>query len=202
MGAQPTGCCRNDIHVVTEVFERFTAAGPNQNPAALITLIAGALLDAGQRDDAARWLDRLPLLDAVEEAFDAAIQEKRAGRNERAHRYFQVAGDAVMRDVKALHEFAQVKMKLADKARRTRPPDWRTGNRLLDEAREMLQRVVQMDAPPTRHAWAWFDLGRVLKWRRAPLHEIRHAFQEALRLAPDEPRFREALTRLENARRS
>jgi ATP-dependent DNA helicase RecG len=189
---------RDDIHAATEVYDRFTAANPSQNPAALINLISGALLDAGRRQDALKWLDRLSALEAVEDAFDAAIQEKRAGRNEKAHRYFQAAGEAVMRDVKALHEFAQVKMKLAAKAR----PKGRNGsrqvyNRLLDEAREMLQRVVQMEAPRTRHAWAWFDLGRVLKWRRAPLHEVRHAFSEAVRLEPDEPRFKEWLDRIE-----
>ena len=189
---------REDIHAAIQVYDRFIAADPLQRPALLITLIAGALLDSGRRDEARQWLDRLPMLSAVEDAFDAAIQEKRVGRLEKAHRYFQIAGDAVTRDVKALHEFAQVKMKLAEKAR-PKPPstDWRANKRLLAEAKDMLIRIVQMDAPRTRHAWAWFDLGNVLKWLRAPQSEIRHAFEQAVLCAPEEPRFNEALKRMD-----
>ncbi|MDO9224426.1 MAG: ATP-binding protein [Pseudomonadota bacterium] len=187
---------RDDTHAAEAVYEQFTAANPIVSPAVLISLIAGAYLDKGRAKDAVQWLDRLPLLDAVDEAFDAAIQEKRAGRMERAHRYFQIAGEAVLRDVKALHEFAQVKMKLAEKARPSgKQGSWAAYNRLLDEAGEMLQRVVQMEAPRTRHAWAWFDLGRVRNLRRMPKQEVRQAFEQAIRLEPDEPRFREALER-------
>jgi ATP-dependent DNA helicase RecG len=185
---------KGDIHAAEEVYRQFVSSNPAANPAPLITLIATALLDTNRPSDAVIWLDRLPLLDAVGDAFEAAIQEKRAGRLEKAHRYFQIAGDAVLQDVKALHEFAQVKMKLADKAR----PRHRAGNRmayfrLLDEARDMLQRVVQLDAPRARHAWAWYDLGRVLRWSQAPLPDIRHAFEKAIALDPHEERFLKAV---------
>lgn len=190
---------KGDVHGAEEVYRQFISSNPVANPAPLITLIATALLDAGKQNEAVTWLDRLPMLDAVDDAFEAAIQEKRAGRLEKAHRYFQIVGDAVLQDVKALHEFAQVKMKLADKAR----PRNRGGNRsaylrLLDEAREMLQRVVQMDAPRARHAWAWYDLGRVLRWSRAPLPDIRHAFKKAHELEPNEERFLKAIDNLDD----
>lgn len=189
---------KGDIHGAEEVYRQFVSCNPAANPAPLITLVASAWLDAGKQTEAVSWLDRLPMLDAVGDAFEAAIQEKRAGRQEKAHRYFQVAGNAVLQDVKALHEFAQVKMKLAEKAR----PRHRSGNRtaylrLLDEAREMLQRVVQMDAPRARHAWAWYDLGRVLRWSRAPLQDIRYAFEKAVELDPQEARFSQALKDLD-----
>ncbi|NMQ19155.1 hypothetical protein E4P82_08045 [Candidatus Competibacter phosphatis] len=189
---------RDDIHAAEEVYETVRKANPTANLAAIITQIAAAYLDNNRQKDATAWLDRLPMLDAVEEAFDAAIQEKRAGRLERAHSYFKAAGDAVATDVKALHEFAQVKMKLAEKVR----PGGPAGNkgaylRQLREAEEMLRRVVQMDAPRTRHAWAWFDLGRVLNWSRAPKQEIRAAFEKAVEIDPSEKRFQEALGRLD-----
>lgn len=190
---------KNDIHGAEDVYRQFVGSNPTANPAPFITLIATALLDAGKHSEAVNWLDRLPMMDAVDDAVDAAIQEKRAGRLEKAHRYFQVAGDTVLQDVKALHEFAQVKIKLADKVR----PRQRTGNRitylrLLDEAREMLQRVVQMDAPRTRRAWAWYDLGRVLRWTGKPRQDIHHAFEKAEELDPAEPRFSQALRALDN----
>lgn len=188
---------REDIHAAEAAYDRLKTANPVANPAALISLIAGAYLDQGRGKEAIQWLDRLPQLNAVDDAFEAAIQEKRAGRMERAHRYFQIAGEAVLQDVKALHEFAQVKMKLAEKAKpRGGQGSWATYNRILDEAREMLQRVVQMDAPRTRHAWAWFDLGRVRKWRRMPKAEVRQAFEQAVKLNPEEARFREELERI------
>lgn len=190
---------KGDIHGAEDVYQRFVRANPAANPAPLITLLASAWLDTGKQLEAVSWLDKLPMLAAVDDAFEAAIQEKRAGRLERAHRYFQVAGDAVFQDVKALHEFAQVKMKLADKARPRHRSGNRTANlRLLNEAREMLQRVVQMDAPRTRHAWAWYDLGRVLRWSRAPLPDVRHAFEKAIELDPHEDRFSKALNELGN----
>lgn len=187
----------SDIHAAESVHQRLTLANPAVNAAALITLIAGAYLDQNRASDAMAWLDRLPMLEAVSDAFDAAIQEKRAGRMERAHKFFTAAGDAVMRDVKALHEFAQVKMKIAEKARpRDRRGNWMANHRLLDEAREMLQRVVQMDAPRSRHAWAWFDLARVLHWRQLPLADVRHAYERAVQLDPSESRFTAALNGL------
>ncbi len=188
---------KGDIHAAEDIHQQFVSCNPVANPTPLITLIASAWLDAGKQQEAIAWLDRLPLLDAVGDAFEAAIQEKRAGRLEKAHRYFQLAGNSVLQDAKALHEFAQVKIKLADKARpRHRAGSWIAYNRLIAEANEMLQRVVQMDAPRARHAWAWYDLGRVLRWSKAPLPEIRHAFEKAFECDPNEERFSRALTEL------
>lgn len=188
---------RHDVHGAVSTYQRLIETHPDANPAPLITLIAAAYLDDHKRTEAMAWLDRLPLLDAINDAFDAAIQEKRAGRMERAHRYFTAAGTAVARDVKALHEFAQVKMKLADKVRPKKQGNQGPYLRLLDEAKEMLQRVVQMEAPRTRHAWAWFDLGNVLKRRGAALADIRHALEQAVRLEPGEARFTDALRHLD-----
>lgn len=187
---------KGDIHGAEGVYQKFKISNPAASPASLITLIAAAWLDAGKQKEAVAWLDNLPLIDAVGDAFEAAIQEKRAGRFEKSHRYFQLAGDAVFQDVKALHEFAQVKMKLAGKGLRHRSASKVAYTRLLDEAREMLQRVVQMDAPKTRHAWAWYDLGRVLRWSKVALPEIRRAFQKAIEYDPAEERFSRALNEI------
>ncbi len=189
---------RGDLHAAKAVYEQFTQGQPMARAAGLISKIAAAYLDRNNRSEAIMWLDKLPMLDTVESAFEAAIQEKRANRLEHAHRFFAAAGEAVNRDVKALHEFAQVKIKLADQARqKSRHTGSAANRRLLDEAREMLQRVVQMEAPPARHAWAWYDLGRVLRWCKAPLHDVRNAFEKAAVFDPAEARFKEALARLD-----
>jgi ATP-dependent DNA helicase RecG len=188
-----------DLEAAHSVFEEFVVKNPGANATRLILPLASAYLDAGRRPEALNLLDGIPEISPEQDAFEAAIQEKRAGRLEKAHRYFVKGGDAVLRDVKALHEFAQTKMKLSDKARGQRGGrkiDSHASKRLLREAREMLERVVQMDAPPMRRAWAYYDLGRVLKWSKAPISEVRRAFGEACRLQPEERRFLEALERV------
>ncbi len=156
--------------------------------------LARVLLDAGLKEEAKEILDSLRLLDGSS-LFDAAIMEKRLGRYKKAHRYFERAGEHVLRDARALHEFAQVKMRLA---RLPAGKPWtnaqrQTRRRLLHEAESLLVRVVQMDAPPTRRAWAWFDLGTVLNMLRAPVSERIEAFERAVELLPSEDRFKRAL---------
>jgi ATP-dependent DNA helicase RecG len=190
----------DDMLAARLILDSFIEQNPGANVTRLILILVSAYLDAGQRSDALMLLDRIPEYAPEQDAIEAAIQEKRAGRLDKAHRYFEKAGDEVLCDVKALHEFAQTKIKLADKARERRG-DRRTilmtYNRILREARDMLDRVVQMEAPATRRAWSWFDLGRVLNKMKAPRAEIRRAFTEACRLQPDEVRFSEALAKLD-----
>jgi ATP-dependent DNA helicase RecG len=184
-----------------QVYEQFVFGSAGQGGARVIAALSKAYLDSGRQDEAKAILDRMPALLSAREACDAAILERRAGRPERAHQLFERAGDAILNDVRALHEFARTKIRLADNMRSGLV---RRGGRfqrdarlrLLRDAREMLRRVLQMDAPPIRHAWAWFELGRVLRWLKAPETEVRQAFEEARRLAPEEPRFQSEFEKL------
>ena len=164
--------------------------------AGVAAAMADAYLDAGRRTDALTMLDRLPAALSPVEAFDAAILERRARREKQAHGYFQQAGEAILNDVRALHEFAQCKIKLtADLVRPPHSPQKRdTRFRLLREAENLLERVVQ-DAPPTRHAWAWYDLGRVRKWLRKPASEVEDAFVKAADVSPGDPTLEQKLER-------
>lgn len=185
-----------DLNSAKKVFEKFSSQSGLVNQIRVLMSMVNAYLNAQQTQEAKTLLDRLPSLLTPEDAFSAAILERRLGRQERAHRYFERAGDAILHDVRALHEFAQTKMRLAQSIPRGVRADRysrEARTRLLREAQEMLQRVLQMDAPPTRHAWAWFDLGRVLRWLRAPKSEIRNAFESAARLIPEEERFQREL---------
>jgi ATP-dependent DNA helicase RecG len=67
---------------------------------------------------------------------------------------------------------------------------------LLSEAAEFLERVLQMDAPPKRHAWAYFDLGRTLGWLGRPRADVVRALEQAVQLSPGETRFRRELKRV------
>lgn len=165
----------------------------------VISAMSRLLFDHDRRDEARAALDRLPELLSHEEAIEAAILERRAGRMQRAHQFFEKAGEGIYSNVRALHEFAQTKMALTRDLPRGPKGDpylRDARQRLNREARAMLERVLQMDAPVTRHAWAWFDLGRVLEWLGAPRSEVRQAFEHACRLLPGEPKFEAALRRL------
>ena len=104
-----------------------------------------------------------------------------------APRNVERAADAVHADPRALHEFAQTKMQLAAEAYRNGRID--SNRRFLREARPLLERVIQLDAPAARHAWAWRDLARALGWLRAPVGEVEAAYRKAIELLPDEPGF-------------
>jgi ATP-dependent DNA helicase RecG len=150
---------------------------------------------------AASLLDRLPPRLAESDACEAAILERRLGRNDRAHTLFESVGNIVLQDVRALHEFAQTKIALTRSlVRSRRPSDQQVRARLLNESLSFLTRVVQMDAPPTRHAWAWFNIGQVRQWLNMPPQGVIEAFGRAVSMAPGEEKFVAALARAKQGR--
>ena len=184
------------------VFARFQERGPQIARAYVANTLIEALLAGGRGDDARRLLGSLSEVVSAQDAIDTAILACRLGDQQAAHRYFKQAGHVVLNDSRALLEFAQTKIGLAQQVMRKRKPSWREVNRrLLVEARELLGRVIQMDASPARHAWAWRELARTLDWLRAPRSEVESAFQKARELLPDEPRFAEDLARFRRRHR-
>ena len=187
---------RDDPEASEAVFVRFRDIGPKAAMPNVTNTWIEVLLDQGREADARRLLDQLAESAFAQDAIDAAILARRLRESRIAHRYFQQAGDVVYADSRALHEFAQTKIRLAQVAREQRRRAWHeVYRRLLVEARGLLERVIQMDASPTRHAWAWRDLARTLNWLRAPAHDVLAAFENARRLLPDESRFAEELKR-------
>ena len=84
----------------------------------------------------------------------------------------------------------------ATDAYRQRGPSWAEVNgRLLSEARDQLERVMLMNAPATRHAWAWRDLALVRQRLQAPRSDVIAAYERACELLPDESRFTKELDR-------
>jgi ATP-dependent DNA helicase RecG len=183
-------CHSGDLAGAERVYASFQRDPERKFHARVIAALAEGYINANREADAQRVLDQLPGRAAEQDAIDLAILERRARRQERAHQLFRDAGEGVLRDVRATHEFAQTKISLAQQSRRShRKPDRDAATRLLREAEDLLRRTIQLDASPTRHAWAWFDLSRVLRWLNAPESEVRHALEEARRLLPGEQRF-------------
>lgn len=185
---------REEIDQGKAVFRKFKETGPKNALPHLANVLVETLLDHGQVQDARQILQDFAASSSEQDAVDAAILARRLKRPELAHGYFKQVGSALKEDPRALHEFAQTKMNLAQNVHRRRQRSWKNVNkRLLVEARQMLERVIQLEAPTVRHAWAWRDLARTLKWLRAPDSEVIAAFKQAQKMLPDEHRFKDEL---------
>lgn len=184
------------------VFAKFRERGPQIASAYVANTLIEALFAGGRKDDARRLLGSLSEVVSAQDAIDTALLARRLRDPQAAHRYFEQAGDVVLGESRALLEFAQTKIGLARHIKRKKEPSWREVNRrLLVEARELLERTIQLDASPALHAWAWRELARTLDWLRAPRSEVEAAFQKAQELLPDEPRFAEELARFRHRSR-
>ena len=193
---------RDDLDEAEAVFTRFREVGSKAAIPNVANTLIEALLDHGREGSARRLLEEPAASTSAQDAIDAAILARRLRESRIAHRYFLQAGDAIRTDSRALHEFAQTKMRLAQESRGRQSRGWRDVNRrLLVEARGLLERVVSMDASPTRRAWAWRDLARTLNRLRAPASEVEEAFDHARRLLPNESRFAEELEQLRSRQR-
>ena len=181
------------------ILETFEAEGPKNAVPYVTNSLIEVLMEAGQERKAQQMLRRNRSVLFGQDAIDAAILARRARDSRVAHRYFERAGDAVYADPRALHEFAQTKLSLASRAYWKRHQV--SNRRFLSEARALLERVVQLDAPATRRAWAWRDLARTLDWLRSPVQEVENAYRRAIELLPEEPRFARELEKLRTSRR-
>jgi ATP-dependent DNA helicase RecG len=150
--------------------------------------MAKAFLDNQDIERAAAILSKAPSPPQIDELIELAILHKRAERLNQAHKIFAHNYALIKNDPKALHEYAQTKMKLAA-APQTRRYDIR--KRLNREAVELLRRAIQLTDDHVRKAWCWFDLARNLAWFRAPETEILQAYTKAVELLPDESRFKD-----------
>ena len=191
---------RGEIGRAEKVVETFKAEGPAVAVAHVANMLIEALLETGEEDKAQQLLRRSNPMPFSQDAIDAAILARRARDFRVAHRLFERAGDTVHADPRALLEFAQTKLVLASEAYRQRRRD--LNRRFLTEARTLLERVLQLDASPTRHAWAWRELARTLRWLRASSREVEAAYRRAMDLLPEERRFAWELERILASRRS
>jgi len=148
--------------------------------------MAKAFLDKQNPRRAAEILAHVPSATKVDDLVELAVLYKRAERFQDAHSVFASNYDLIKDDPKAIHEYAQTKIKLAAS---TRNPT--TRRRLNRDTVELLRRAIQLSDDPVRCAWCWSDLARTLHWLNAPETEILQAYAKAMELLPNETRFRE-----------
>ena len=187
-----------EVERAEEVLDTFKAHGPESAVSHVTNTLIDVSVEAGDESRARRLLRQNRPSMFGQDAIDAAILARRVRDSRAAHRYFERAGDAVYADPRALHEFAQTKLWLAREAQRQRQRE--SDRRFLTEARTLLERVLQLDASPARHAWAWRDLARTLHGLKAPHRDVEEAYQRAMELLPDEPRFARELNTIRTSR--
>ena len=197
--ASPAPHAQSDrlLDAATGVLAEFRRQGPRAGIPGVASALIEVLFEGGRDREAQALLQRLPGSMAGRDAITAALLARRLKEEPAAHRYFGQAGAALDTDPRALHEYAQTKIWLAQQAIREHRRGARDASRrLLGEARALLERVLQLDAPRSRHAWAWRDLGRTLNRLRAPVREVEQSYRQAIALLPYEERFQEELGRL------
>lgn len=183
-----------------KIYTTFRITANEMFIAPVTNLLIELLYEAKQEGAARAMLDQLPQHLLGNEAVEAAILARKLGHWESAHRYFEKAGDILVHDPRALLEFAQIKIRLSQKRYKATGRnrfDRQANQQLLHEAKELLERLLQMDADKVRHAWAWRELARVRQWLKYPVQDIREAFNHAIELLPDESRFRTELSKWE-----
>lgn len=165
----------------------------------IFVAMARALLDSQNPKRASEILSHAPSPPRIDEMVEMAILHKRAGLFREAHRIFTSNYDLIKDDPRALHEFAQTKVKLAASlpARNQLPAK----KRLNREAVELLRQAIQLSEDAVRNAWCWFDMAKTLMWLRAPETEILQAYSKAIELLPHEKRFTEWFEKWQSAKK-
>ncbi len=193
---------RHELDGAEEVLRVFEENGPDHAVPHVLNSLIEVLIAAdgiGEKQKALELLSQKRPAFFGQDAIDAAILARRAKEPRIAHRYFERAGETVYADARALLEFAQTKTRLSGMAHRKKNYD--SSRRFLNEARTLLERVIQLDTSPTRHAWAWRELARTLNWLRAPTKDVEEAYGRAIKLHPDEPLFTKELQEFKDSRR-
>ena len=190
---------QGEIQRAEQALEAFEECGAGSGVPHVANALAAAFVEAGEGRKARHVLLKAHPATYGRDAIDAAILARRLRDWKLAHRHFERAGDAVQADPRALLEFAQTKIRLAQEAHGQRQRSLE--RRILAEARGLLERVIQLPASPARHAWAWRELARVRHWLRAPFRDVEAAYREAMERLPREPRFAEELGKLRRSQK-
>lgn len=176
-----------DLDRAEPMIETALSMDPESRRPVVIVPWLEALVADSQGDRVRRFLVRAAGRLSPHEAIGAAIVARRLRESEMAARLFDVAGSAILQDPRALLECAQNKLWQAGQAHREGATD--RNRSLLGDARLLLERLLRMDAPSRRHAWAWRELARVRRWLGEPTSAVDEAYGNATELAPDETRF-------------
>ena len=151
--------------------------------------MARLYLDHNDPAKASEMLSQTPSPSKIEEIIELAVLFKRSEQLQEAHHIFQANYESIKHNAKAVHEYAQTKIRLSSSLD---AHEVATKQRLTRDAVELLRRALQLSPDQTRSAWCHFDLAKALNWLKFPLDDVRNAYEKAIELLPNERRFQEA----------
>jgi ATP-dependent DNA helicase RecG len=185
-----------EVAAADEVFRKFASSPLKHEVEQPYLRICKIRLNRQDRSGAKQAIDSMPESGYANAPLDVAIQYKRIRENDRAHTILSRVFSTHDGNPEYLHQFAQVKMAIAnDMARKQRNPQWLTIRRLRQEAVELLRRALTVSNDRTQRAWCNFDLARTMSLLKTPNAPIREAFEAAIDLIPGESAFHEAYER-------
>ncbi|MBE2236120.1 MAG: putative DNA binding domain-containing protein [Anaerolinea sp.] len=185
----------NDLPTAERVFAEFDGAPAAADAHLPYLAMARYYLSQKDRAKAAELLAHVPSPARIDDLVELAVLYKRSGKLEEAHSVFSTNYDLIKNNPKAVHEYAQSKLGLANqKALRTMAPrEWAaTKKRLFQDAVELLRRAIQLADDNPRKAWCYYDLAMALDELHAPDTEVAQAFGKAIELLPYEEKFPES----------
>ncbi|OQY58953.1 MAG: hypothetical protein B6245_09160 [Desulfobacteraceae bacterium 4572_88] len=148
--------------------------------------MAKLFLDKQELRKASEILADIPSPTNADELVELAILYKRSNRLEDAHSVFASNYDLIRDNPKAVHEYAQTKIRLAKQVSKA---EMSVKRRLTGDGVELLRRSIQLSDDVIRNAWCWFDLAKSLDWLGSRVTEVEEAYKKAMELLPSEERF-------------
>lgn len=144
---------------------------------------------------ARKYLQHLPPFKDLNEILAVVILKKKLLEFKSAHSIFRQFAETYSEEPQFLHEYSQVKVRLALKA----SPD--TKSTLLKEALTLLRTAIAFGTVDTQKAWYWFDLAQVSIQMESPRKTVEDAFEAAIELLPRESLFKRTRESWVNANR-
>ena len=178
-----------NIHAAEKLFASVRSGSPIVDAHLPFVAMAKLYLDRFDPKKASDLLSQIPSPTRIDDLIELAVLYKRSGRFADAHSVFASNYDMIKDNAKAVHEYAQTKLKLSMSST---SKERATKQRLTRDAVELLRRAIQLSDDSVRNAWCYFDLAKALTWLKSPDTEVRQAYDKAIELQPNEQRFRES----------
>ncbi len=178
-----------NIQAAESIFAQIQTETPLMDAHLPFIAIAKLYLDRNNPKKASEILSHAPSPTKIDDLIELAVLYKRSDRLRDAHSVFASNYDTIKDNPKAIHEYAQTKLRLSTSLS---PRDVATKRRMTRDAVELLRRAIQLSDDNIRNAWCYYDLARALAWLRSPDSEVLQAYRKAMELQPNEERFRES----------
>jgi ATP-dependent DNA helicase RecG len=141
------------------------------------------LLTAGRIETAKKVFSKTPEENFEEDYLEVALAFKKLKIYDRAHTIYSKIYSYNSSKAEFLHDFAGVKISIANENHKSEKRNWGIIRRLREEAIDLLKRaIVLFEGNDRQKAWCWFDLARTLQISKASTKTVDEAYLNAMQL--------------------